>query len=78
MDLTVTEYLEYCAALRYIPDREIPQAVKKVLERCGTVSYTHLDVYKRQIARRPRISWNSCLSAQHQVFLLITQMPVRF
>ena len=35
MDLTVTEYLEYCAALRYIPDREIPQAVKKVLERCG-------------------------------------------
>ena len=32
MDLTVTEYLEYCAALRYIPDREIPQAVKKVLE----------------------------------------------
>ena len=35
MDLTVTEYLEYCAALRYIPDREIHQAVKKVLERCG-------------------------------------------
>ena len=35
MDLTVTEYLEYCAALRYIPDREIPQAVKIVLERCG-------------------------------------------
>lgn len=35
MDLTVTEYLEYCAALRYISDREIPQAVKKVLERCG-------------------------------------------
>ena len=35
MDLTVTEYLEYCAALRYIPDRETPQAVKKVLERCG-------------------------------------------
>ena len=35
MDLTVTEYLEYCAALRYIPDRESPQGVKKVLERCG-------------------------------------------
>ena len=35
MDLTVTEYLEYCAGLRYIPDREISKAVKKVLERCG-------------------------------------------
>ena len=35
LDLTVTEYLEYCAGLRYIPDREISKAVKKVLERCG-------------------------------------------
>lgn len=35
MDLTVTEYLEYCAGLRYIPDREISKAVKQVLERCG-------------------------------------------
>ena len=35
MDLTGTEYLEYCAGLRYIPDREISKAVKKVLERCG-------------------------------------------
>ena len=35
MDLTVTEYLEYCAGLHYIPDREISKAVKKVLERCG-------------------------------------------
>lgn len=35
MDLTVTEYLEYCAGLRYIPDREMSKAVKKVLERCG-------------------------------------------
>ena len=40
MDLTVTEYLEYCAGLRYIPDREISKAVKKVLERCGSSHFS--------------------------------------
>ena len=34
-DLTVTEYLEYCAGLRHIPDRDISKAVKDVLGRCG-------------------------------------------
>lgn len=34
-DLTVEEYLEYCAELRYIPNREIRQAIAKVMARCG-------------------------------------------
>ncbi|WP_099291032.1 MULTISPECIES: ABC transporter ATP-binding protein [unclassified Butyricimonas] len=34
-DLTVEEYLEYCAELRHIPDREVKKAIKEVMERCG-------------------------------------------
>ena len=34
-DLTVEEYLEYCAELRHIPDREVKKANKEVMERCG-------------------------------------------
>lgn len=33
-DLTVSEYLQYSASLRYMPDRDIPKAVDEVLERC--------------------------------------------
>lgn len=34
-DLTVTEYLEFCAEMRHIPDREVQRAIKVALERCG-------------------------------------------
>ncbi len=34
-DLTVEEYLEYCAELRHIPDREVKKAIKEVMGRCG-------------------------------------------
>lgn len=34
-DLTVTEFLEYSAELRHIPDREVAHAIKVALERCG-------------------------------------------
>ena len=34
-DLTVTEYLEYCAGLRHVPDSEISTAVKAVMGKCG-------------------------------------------
>lgn len=34
-DLTVAEYLEYCANLRHIPSREISPAIKKTMVRCG-------------------------------------------
>ena len=34
-DLTVTEYLEYCAGLRHVPDKDIAGAVKEVMARCG-------------------------------------------
>ena len=34
-DLTVEEYLQHCARLRWIPDKEIKPAVDEVLEHCG-------------------------------------------
>lgn len=34
-DLTVEEYLSYCAKLRYIPRKNIRKAIDEVLERCG-------------------------------------------
>ena len=34
-DLTVEEYLEYCAELRHIPDREVKKAIEAVMIRCG-------------------------------------------
>lgn len=34
-ELTVIEYLEYCADLRHIPGKEIGQAVNSVMEKCG-------------------------------------------
>ncbi|WP_294139431.1 ABC transporter ATP-binding protein [uncultured Sanguibacteroides sp.] len=34
-DLTVTEYLEYCAGLRHVPDKDISKAVKEAMGRCG-------------------------------------------
>ena len=34
-DLTVEEYLEFCAELRHIPDREVKKAVREVMGRCG-------------------------------------------
>lgn len=34
-DLTVEEYLEYCAELRHIPDREVKKAIQEVMVRCG-------------------------------------------
>ena len=35
LDLTVEEYLDYSARLRYIPHKEIPMAISEVTERCG-------------------------------------------
>ena len=34
-DLTVEEYLTYCANLRYVPDKEVQHAVDSVTIRCG-------------------------------------------
>lgn len=34
-DLTVEEYLEHCARLRWVPEKSLKQAVDRVLERCG-------------------------------------------
>lgn len=39
MDLNVLEYLEYCAFLRHIPDKQVPIAIENAIERCGLTQY---------------------------------------
>lgn len=39
MELTVEEYLRYCAYLRWIPVHEIQEAIDKVLERCSIAHF---------------------------------------
>ncbi len=34
-DLTVEEYLSYCASIHYVPEKDIQSAVDEVLEKCG-------------------------------------------
>lgn len=38
-DLTVSEYLEFCAEIRHIPDKEVCQAVQLAMERCGITHF---------------------------------------
>ena len=38
-DLTVEEYLEYCAELRHIPSGEVKSAIGEAMERCGITHF---------------------------------------
>ena len=38
-DLTVEEYLRYCAFLRWIPSDEVEQAIDEVVEKCGITHF---------------------------------------
>lgn len=40
MDLTVDEYLHYCASLRWMPKNKMKSAVKEAKERCGIDHYS--------------------------------------
>lgn len=40
MDLTVEEYLVHCANMRLLPAREIPAAVKRVLDKCAITHFS--------------------------------------
>lgn len=39
-DLTVEEYLRYCASLRDIEDKDIPAAVEKVMQKCALTHFS--------------------------------------
>jgi ABC-2 type transport system ATP-binding protein len=41
MDLTVDEYLYYCAGLRRMPNAKVDAAVKEAKERCGIDHFGH-------------------------------------
>lgn len=38
-DFTVREYLTYCAHLRLIPEKEIPEAIDRAMEKCGVAHF---------------------------------------
>ena len=38
-DITVEEYLTYCAYLRLMPDKEIPEAVERAMKRCDITHF---------------------------------------
>ena len=38
-DLTVEEYLRYCAFLRWVPSDEVDQAIDEVVEKCGITHF---------------------------------------
>ncbi|EDM36922.1 ABC transporter, ATPase subunit [Pedobacter sp. BAL39] len=38
-DFTVKEYLTYCAYLRLIPEKQIPEAVDRAMEKCGVAHF---------------------------------------
>jgi ABC-2 type transport system ATP-binding protein len=40
MDLTVDEYLQYCAELRWVPKKKIKTAVEEAKERCGITHFS--------------------------------------
>ena len=39
VDLTVEEYLQYCARLRHIPNQEIEKAITEVMSRCAIAHF---------------------------------------
>lgn len=41
MDLTVQEYLRYCAFLRWIPTNEVGKAIDEVVEKCSISHFRH-------------------------------------
>ncbi len=41
MDLTVDEYLDYCAGLRLMSDKEMKPAIKETKERCGIAHFSN-------------------------------------
>lgn len=38
-DVTVEEYLKYCASLRLMPDKEVPMAVERAMKRCDITHF---------------------------------------
>lgn len=39
LELTVEEYLTYCAAIRNIPPKQVKKAVEEVMEKCGVTHF---------------------------------------
>jgi ABC-2 type transport system ATP-binding protein len=54
-DLTIKEYLSYCAELRFIPGDKIKRAVEEVMERCGIAHFSNRLVQNLSGGYRQRV-----------------------
>ena len=70
LDLTVDEYLIYCAELRFIPKNQIRSAVAEVKERCGITHFSKRLIGNLSGGYRQRVGIAQAIIHQPKVVVL--------
>jgi len=70
LELTVEEYLRYCAGIRSIPDSRITQAVNDVMERCGVAHFSKRLLRNLSGGYRQRVGIAQAIVHQPEVVVL--------
>lgn len=70
LDLTVDEYLIYCAELRFIPKKQIKAAVAEVKERCGITHFSKRLIGNLSGGYRQRVGIAQAIIHQPKVVVL--------
>lgn len=70
LDLTVDEYLIYCAELRFIPKKQIKAAVTEVKERCGITHFSKRLIGNLSGGYRQRVGIAQAIIHQPKVVVL--------
>jgi ABC-type multidrug transport system, ATPase component len=72
-DLTVYEYLSYTAALRYVPQKDIPKAVEEVLEKCRLSHFRNRIIRNLSGGYQQRVGIAQAII--HKPFLVVLDEP---
>lgn len=72
-DLTVTEYLEFCAEIRHIPDKQVHAAVQAVLEQCGITHFARRVIHNLSGGYQQRVGIAQAII--HQPKLVVLDEP---
>jgi ABC-2 type transport system ATP-binding protein len=73
LDLTVDEYLEYCADIRDIPPRKISKAIAEVKEKCGISHFSNRLISNLSGGYRQRVGIAQAII--HQPLLVVLDEP---